>query len=317
MVCIIRTPISKQLFVIKLMNARVSVVYLIVVLIWSTTPLGIVWSSESVHPTMAVLLRMVIAAVLGLCVILIKDITFPTNKTAIRLYAYSALGIFGGMSFAYMAAMQLPSGTISLIFGLSPLISALLARKLLNEPPFTVLRSASLVVAVIGLAIVCSDNLNIDGDSWQSLIYILSSVFLFSLSGVLVKSVEITINPLSTTVGALFFTLPCFTLVWLLMDGTLPIEEWTTRSIYSILYLGVFGSLIGFVSYYYILQKLEASTVALVTLMTPVFALVIGSIFNQEAITKTLIIGAILVMSGLALFLFSDRINRHISKLRL
>ena len=39
--------------------------YLAVILIWSTTPLGIVWSSESVSPSLALLLRMVIALVLG------------------------------------------------------------------------------------------------------------------------------------------------------------------------------------------------------------------------------------------------------------
>ena len=297
------------------MNTKVSVVYLIVVLIWSTTPLGIVWSSESVHPTMAVLLRMVIAVTLGLIVIVIKRIQLPTDKTALKLYAYSAFGIFGGMSMAYMSAKYLPSGTMSLIFGLAPLISALLARRLLEEPPFTFLRKISLAVALLGLVIVCSDNLTLVQDSWLGLIFILSAVFFFSLSGVLVKSVAITINPLSTTVGALLLTLPCFTLLWLIMDGNLPITQWSSRSIYSILYLGVFGSLIGFVAYYYILQKLDASTVALVTLMTPVIALVIGAIFNQEAITAMLIIGALLVMLGLALFLYGDRINRHIARL--
>lgn len=299
------------------MNAKVSVVYLVVVLIWSTTPLGIVWSSESVHPTMAVLLRMVIAAALGSILIMVKGIPFPTNKTAFKLYSFSAIGIFGGMSLAYMAARYLPSGTMSLIFGLSPLISAILARRLLDEPPFNLLRKVSLAVSLIGLAIVCSDNLTIEQDSWLGIVFILLAVFFFSLSGVLVKGIKITINPLSTTVGALLLTLPCFTLLWILMDGNLPITQWSSRSIYSILYLGVFGSLIGFVAYYYILQKLEASTVALVTLMTPVIALAIGAIFNQEAITTKLIIGAILVMAGLALFLYGDRINRHIARLRL
>ena len=299
------------------MNTNVSITYLVVVLIWSTTPLGILWSSESVHPTMAVLLRMVIAAVLGLIAISIGRIKFPFNKTALKLYAYSAIGIFGGMSMAYMSARYLTSGTMSLIFGLSPLISAILARKILKEPPFTLLRTISLFVAMAGLVIVCSDNLSLSQGSWLGLVFILSAVFFFSLGGVLVKSVEISINPLSTTVGALLFTLPCFTLVWLLMDGSLPTSQWSSRSILSILYLGVFGSLIGFVCYYFILQKLAASTVALVTLMTPVIALVIGATFNQETISEKLIIGAILVMVGLAMFLYGDRINRHIARLRM
>ncbi|MCP4056226.1 MAG: EamA/RhaT family transporter, partial [Pseudoalteromonas sp.] len=34
--------------------------YLLLVIIWCTTPLGIVWSSETVAPTLAVLMRMII-----------------------------------------------------------------------------------------------------------------------------------------------------------------------------------------------------------------------------------------------------------------
>jgi len=299
------------------MNAKVASVYLLVVLIWSTTPLGIVWSSETVHPTMAVLLRMLIAVVLGAIVIVYKKIEVPTHKTALKLYSYSALGIFGGMSSAYMAAQYLPSGIMSLIFGLAPLISGLIARKILDEPRFSGLRKIALTIAFFGLAVVCSDNLIVAKDNWLGLIYILAAVIFFSLSGVFVKSVKLDINPLSTTIGALTLTLPGFIAVWLIFDGSLSVEQWQPRAVYSILYLGVFGSLIGFVGYYYILQKLEASTVALVTLMTPVIAMIFGAVFNQEVITDKILIGAVLVMLGLGLFLYGDRINRHISKLRI
>ncbi len=299
------------------MNPQVASVYLLVVLIWSTTPLGIVWSSESVHPTMAVLLRMLIAVVLGTMVIVYKKIEVPTHRKALKLYGFSALGIFGGMSSAYMAASYLPSGVMSLIFGLAPLISGLIARKILDEPRFSGLRKIALTIAFVGLAIVCSDNLIVAEDNWLGLVYILAAVIFFSLSGVLVKSVKLEINPLSTTIGALTMTLPGFFAVWFIFDGTLPLEQWQPRAVYSILYLGVFGSLIGFVGYYYILQKLEASTVALVTLMTPVIAMIFGAVFNQEVITDNILIGAALVMIGLGLFLYGDRINRHISKLRI
>ena len=118
----------------------------------------------------------------------------------------------------------------------------------------------------------------------------------------LVKSVDIDIHPLATTVGALTFSLPLFAITWFLVDGTLPYQQWQLRSILAILYLGIFGSLIGFLAYFFILQKLRASTVALITMMTPVFALCLGAILNNEAVSGHLIFGAILVMSGLALY---------------
>ena len=98
---------------------RVPTAYLAVVLIWSTTPLGIVWSSETVSPTFAVLMRMVIALILGAILLTLYKVELPKHRKAVTLYAYSTIGIFGGMLFSYFAASYISSGLMSLIFGLA------------------------------------------------------------------------------------------------------------------------------------------------------------------------------------------------------
>lgn len=210
------------------------------------------------------------------------------------------------MLLSYFAARYLASGTMSLIFGLSPLLSGLLAQKILNEPKFGPMRSLSLVMAFIGLGIVCSSKISLTSDSWIGLVLVLTAVSLFSLSGVLIKTVNINIHPIASTVGALMFSTPMFALAWLMFDGSFPIDSWDTRSLYAILYLGVFGSLIGFIAYFYILQNLNASTVALVTLITPIFAMMLGATLNGEVITSALILGATCVLFGLSLYQFGD-----------
>lgn len=292
---------------------QVPVAYLAVLLIWSTTPLGIVWSSETINPTMAVLLRMLIAVVLGSVIIIISKIEFPWHKQAIRLYSFSALGIFGGMSFSYLAAGYLSSGVLSLAFGLAPVFSAILARRILAEPKISTVRKLSMLLSFIGLALVCADKFSLKGDSIYGLGFILTAVFLFSLSGVLVKSISLAIHPLSTTVGALTVSLPLFIGNWLLLDGSLNISDWEMRSVWATIYLGVFGSLIGFFAYFFVLQKLTASTVALITLITPVIALSLGVIFNGEVVTSTILLGAVLVISGLAIYHWGELI---VSKLQ-
>ena len=217
---------------------QVSIAYLAVLLIWSTTPLGIVWSSETISPPMAVLLRMLIAVVLGAMIIVIRKIELPWHKQALRLYSYSALGIFGGMSFSYLAAGYISSGVLSLSFGLAPVLSAILARRILAEPKISRLRKISMLLSFIGLGIVCADNFSLSGDSIYGLVFILIAVFLFSLSGVLVKSVSLAIHPMATTVGALTLSLPLFILNWLLLDGSIDTSEWQLRSLWATIYLG-------------------------------------------------------------------------------
>ena len=282
----------------------VSIAYLAVLLIWSTTPLGIVWSSESINPSLAVLLRMLIALVLGALVIKVRKINLPWHKQALTLYTYSALGIFGGMLCTYLAAPYLSSGIISLVFGLSPVISALLAKKILAEPNISGVRKFSMIISLCGLAVVCSDNFTLADDGIYGVIFILLAVFFFSLSGVLVKSVSIAIHPLATTVGALTVATPMFLVSWLLLDGTVPVETWQVKSIWATLYLGVFGSLIGFYAYFTVLQKLSASSVTLITLVTPVIALSLGAVLNGEVINDKLILGAFMVLFGLAIYHF-------------
>jgi drug/metabolite transporter (DMT)-like permease len=282
----------------------VSIAYLAVLLIWSTTPLGIVWSSESINPSLAVLLRMLIALILAGLVIKVRNINSPWHKQVLTLYTYSALGIFAGMLCSYLASTYLSSGIISVVFGLSPVISALLAKKILAEPNISGIRKISMALSLVGLAVVCSNNFNLVDDSIYGVIFILLAVFFFSLSSVLVKSVSLAIHPLATTVGALTVTTPLFLMSWLLLDGSLPVDTWQAKSLWATLYLGIFGSLIGFYAYFTVLQKLSASNVTLITLITPVVALTLGAVLNGEVINNKLIIGAFMMLLGLSIYHF-------------
>jgi len=170
-------------------------------------------------------------------------------------------------------------------------------------------RQLAMLLALIGLGIVCADSFSLKENGILGLVFILLAVFFFSLSAVLVKSIHLVIHPLATTVGALSVSLPLFFLSWLILDGTIPIEQWQARSIWSTIYLGIFGSLIGFYAYFYVLQKLSASTVTLITLVTPIVALQLGTILNNEHISMTLIYGAVCVLLGLSLYHWGEKIK--------
>ena len=68
----------------------------------------------------------------------------------------------------------------------------------------------------------------------------------------------------------------------------------------AIVYLGVFGSVIGFALYYYVIKHLETSKVALITLITPVIALLLGHWLNGESIGLRLWFGTGLILLGLS-----------------
>lgn len=286
----------------------VALAYLTVVMIWSTTPLGIVWSSESVNPIMAIMLRTAIAAPLALLLVKLMRYDMPWHTDALKLYGYSALNGYLGMILTYIAARDLSSGLISLIYGLAPMVSGLLAQKIIQEPPFSRPKLLALVIAFGGLLVVCLDRLSLQADHLPSLVFVLLGMICFSLSAVMVKSVKLTLNPLVTTAGSLAVSLPLFMISWFLLDGSLETQQWQLRSVVAIMYLGTFGSILGFVAYYYVLQKLTAASVGLITLITPVMALILGATLNNEVISTSIITGALAIIAGLALYQFGDRL---------
>lgn len=280
----------------------VPVAYATMMVIWSTTPLGIAWSNETLSPIAAVTLRMVFAAVIGWALLRLLKIEIMWHGAARKTYAYSLLGVYGAMFCVYSSAKYIPSGLISVLFALSPLLSNLLSVKLLGQGSFTPARLLAFAISFSGLAFICLDSGMQYEQAWLGVLLLLMGVSLYSLSGVLVQRESYHGHPLSITVGTLVMSVPLFALTWYVVDGSLPTLNWESKSPWSVLYLATFGSLLGFAAYFYVVRKLGAISVAMVTLVTPVFALILGSLLNGEPITLQMVVGTSCVLGGLVLY---------------
>lgn len=295
--------------------------YLIVVAVWATTPLGIKWSGEAMAPLAAAGVRMGIAALLGLGWLWMKRQPLPLHRRARLSYLASLPGIFGAMGCSYMAAAHLPSGLISVIFGLAPLLSGLMLQGLPGGVRLNRWHWSACLIGLAGLALVFDDSLQVlvagqgMGDRGVGLLWMLSAVTLFAGSGIAVQRVAAGLQPMQQTVGGLLLSLPCYAAGMLITGQTLSFSG-DYRGLSAILYLAVFGSLLGFYCYYQVLARLPAATVALVTLITPVLALSLGSLFNGESLGALVLAGAALIVLALSLFLLGDhKVRRQLKQM--
>ncbi|MBS1159283.1 MAG: family transporter [Proteobacteria bacterium] len=278
----------------------VSAAYFAIILIWATTPLALQWSTQGVDFALAVFVRMLIGVVVAGLAVLVWRIGLPLHGRARKAYLVAGLGVFGAMVLTYWAARYVHSGLISVLFGLSPLMTGILAALWLGERSLSPLRLVGMVLAACGLATIFihGDSLG-DEHALAGLAALLGAVFIYSGSLVWLKQIDDDSPPLATTVGSLLVSLPLFGLVWLASDGHLPAMV-PPRSGAAIVYLGIFGSVIGFALYYYVIKHLEASKVALITLITPVLALLLGNLLNGESIGLRLWLGTGLILFGLS-----------------
>ncbi|RLA21115.1 MAG: EamA family transporter [Gammaproteobacteria bacterium] len=289
--------------------------YFAVILIWATTPLTVKWGGEGVGFLFGVLLRMLIgtACVAGLLILLRKSL--PYHMAALKTYAAGVAGVFGAMMSVYWSAQFIPSGWIAIIFGLTPIITAFLSAIWLKERFVTPLRLAALLLSLFGLSTLYNSAPIDESNYIYGIIGMLTAVLLHSFSSVWIKKIDAKISALSVTAGSLFMSIPLFFASWYFLDGQWP-EQIPDRSLYAIIYTGVVATAAGFTIYFYVLGHFSATRVALITLISPLFALWLGHTFNNEVISQGTLFGTALILSGLALFEF-DMIRKRVKMLNL
>lgn len=278
----------------------VRLTYLLVILIWSTTPLAIKMGGSSLAPMASLSLRIMIAFLVGsaLCVVFgVKGLNIRKNGF---LYLAASISLFPNMALVYFATEYVSSGLISLLFGLSPFTMALLAKPILGDGVLNRRQFLAICVAVAGLLMIFFDPTAMAGDAYIGILLMLLSNIVFAVSALFVKKLnrQHSIDPVEQTLGAMAFALPGLLITWLLIVGYEPIV-FDTQSLVSLLYLSLLGSLVGFVAYYFILKQLDMSVVALIPLITPVLAIILGAILADETISLGILAGAACILCGL------------------
>lgn len=287
--------------------------YLTVILIWSGTPLAIQLSQQGLDFYTALVLRMWLAALLSLPVLWLLRQPLALHKAALTSYLAGSVGVYGAMLSVYWGSLFIPSGLISVMYGLSPMLSGAIAYFWLKERELTPIRLMALLLALAGLALVVSARTAIDGDAWRGIVGTLLSVFFFAWSAVWVKKTNAGLHPMVQTSGTLWFS----SLLYLI---TLPIfgihipDDWSLTSQLGLSYLVVLGSIVGFMLYFYILKYLSAARVTLITLIAPVLALTWGNMLNDESFQLVALKGAALLLMGLGLYQWNPSFHRVFKK---
>ena len=62
----------------------------------------------------------------------------------------------------------------------------------------------------------------------------------------------------------------------------------------------------GIIDYFKLVQKIQPTTLSLTTVMTPMIALFIGAVLNQEKLSMMVILGAVVLLSGLFVYFYKD-----------
>lgn len=278
--------------------------YGLLVFIWATTPLAIVWSVSDLHPMWALVLRFFIALPLAIVVLFILKVRFPVDKVSILSYIAGSLSLIGSQIFTYAATAYLSSGLIALMFGLAPIMAGLIGRFGFQQK-LALLQWLGMAVSIIGLGLIClSDNQNHVQPLGIGLMIV--SVFAYSLSIFLVKKINANIQAMVQATGSILVSTLIAILVVPWIWQYVPTQMPSAKSLLALFYTVIMASLIAMFCYFKLVQNLKPTTLSLTTVMTPLLAILIGAFLNDEQLSVQVFVGASVVLFGLLLYFLKD-----------
>jgi len=294
-------------------QTNLALTYALLVFIWATTPLAIVWSVSDLHLMWALLLRFFIALPLAVIILLILRTPFPTHRQAVHSYIAGSFSLIGSQIFTYAATQYLSSGMIALMFGLAPIMAGLIGRFAFGQQLYK-LQWLGMAIAVSGLAIICLSGANQHVHPF-GIVLMLISVFVYSFSIFWVKKVNAQIQPMAQATGSILVSsifASCFIpFIWQYAPTHLP----EAKSLFALIYTVLMASLVAMFCYFKLIQNIQPTTLSLTTVITPMLAMMIGAALNHEQLSIMVFVGALIILSGLFLYFYKDiQVNRNFAQ---
>jgi drug/metabolite transporter (DMT)-like permease len=208
--------------------------------------------------------------------------------------ALNQLTFIGGMARSTVAHT-------GLIVALGPVMVLVIAVVVRLEA-LTAWKFAGMMIAFAGVGILTADKVGQgSGGHWTGDLILLLSTVVFAIFTVLMKEVAnsldgLTLNTLIFTLGAVMMLPFCAHAVVVTNWAALSLEAW-----WGLAFLVVFGSVVPYLLFAYVLTELPASRAAAFNYLQPLIAIALGIWVLSERLTSKVLVGGALILAGLYL----------------
>ncbi|PRB82108.1 DMT family transporter [Pseudomonas sp. MYb185] len=292
------------------MNA---LLYAATVLIWGTTWIAISLQTGSVPVLVSVFYRFAIAAGLMLLVLAASGRLQRLSRSEHGFCLLQGMCVFG-FNFVcfYTANAYINSGLESVLFSLAIVFNAINGVIFFGRRITTRLMLANLL-GLAGIVSLFWHDLTDEQVSSGTLIGIglsLLGTYGFSLGNMIsVRFQQRRLDLLSTNAWAMGYGALIMLTLALLTGASFAIEL-TPAYIGSLLYLAVIGSIIGFATYFSLVGRIGAGPAAYTTVMFPLIALGMSTLFEGYQWSGAAVFGLVLILLGNVVMFYQPRARR-------
>ncbi len=268
-----------------------------VYIIWGSTYLGIELAGETIPPLFAVAWRFLVAGALMAGWVAWRRGFSTLRVSRPELASAALIGVLlpGANALLFVAEQEVPIGLASLVIASVPLLVVALRFAGGDRPTRGSL--ISVAIGFLGVAVLLQPG---GGASARGLALVVGSAVAWAVGSYLSGRLPMPKDAFAATALEMLAGGLVLLPIGLLATDFVP-SEWSTRSILGWWYLVLFGSLIGYTAYVWLLQNAPIGKVATYAYVNPVVAIALGAIFLHEELTWRIAVGATIVLASVAI----------------
>lgn len=281
------------------------IVWCILCLVWGSTWIFIKIGLDDLPPISFAAARFLVSVLILIPIILSQKLEFPKNLKVWKIIAISGiLQFFFNYGLLFWGEQFISSGLAAVLQAIIPAFGLILARFYLPDEKITLKKIIAILMGLFGLIIIFWEQLRFGGvlAFWGSLAVVVGA-FCASYASVLTKTYGANSNPATLVFAQMLVGLIPLSILGFIKEGNPFNFQWSAMAIISVFYLAIIGSIIAFWLYYWLLGKMDVTKAMMISFVTPLMAIFIGSFYRNEKLEIQTLIGAVFILSSVLLVL--------------
>lgn len=286
---------------IKREERQTILAYIAVCIFWGSTYLAIRIGVSELPPTIFAGIRFITAGALMLGYAKLKGLSMPKNLS--EVFKISIVGIFllvGGNGAVVWAETRVSSGIASLMVATVPLFMAIIESILPSKTKMNKKGWLGLCIGFAGVAFLVLSDWNKASVDIIGMTLLIIGALSWASGSVYSKSFTTSASTISNIAIQMLSGGICLSIIGIVF-GELQRVHITPKGLGALLYLVVFGSIVGYSCYIYILQKWPAAKAGTYAYINPPVAVMLGAIILGEVISIKIVLSAITILVGVIL----------------
>ncbi|HEX8561004.1 MAG TPA: EamA family transporter [Pyrinomonadaceae bacterium] len=283
------------------MKARV--VFLILCCIWGSTWLFIKLGLRDLPPLSFAATRFLLATVILWGIVVARRSPPPRTRAEWWLIARTGVLAFAlNYGLLFWGEQHISSGLAALLQATIPVFGMFFAHPYLPGERLNARKLAGALLGVAGVGVIFSAQLGAEGGmaAWGSAAVLAGAVFV-AYANVLVKARGAGMDAAVLAAGQMVCGFVPLAAAALLSEGSPLALRWTWLALACLLYLTLVGSVAAFLLYYWLVRHMDVTKTMLISLVTPLAAVLLGMLTLGEEVTWRTLAGGALIISGIAL----------------